>query len=236
MITKRIIKNLSGVQKQILNRDVADGEYYDIPPHLWLELMDNTEVLSLISSGDYVVNDGYIDLSPDAGILHIQWRMDIIHEPVQFSNIIGDNVPRIVMLNSATYGLSFDIENELYLFSHLDNPIASEDISIQLHLALDNTLADRWVQFEITFLSTTGILDKQLNTHDAIITTSKVEVPTDTFRVFDIKTKLTSQYFQNGEDNIFLKIKRINILDKTSPINNPILVRVDQIYRRERPL
>ena len=233
-MAKRIIKNLSGETKQILKRTVVNGDQFDIPPHLWLELIDNTGIFELVTSGDYVVNDGDIDLSPDAAILHLQLSVDAVHEPVEFSAIFGDNTPEVAALNEATYGLKFDIGDEIRMVTHLDNPLPTEDISLQLHLGIDNTVADRWVQFEITFLTTTGIGDKTLNTHDAVINTSQIEVPTTPYLIFDIVTLLPVEYFENGEDNIFFKIRRIDPIGKTSPENRPALVRVDKIYRRKR--
>ena len=234
MSHKRIIKNESGASAQILNRDIDDGASYDVPTHLWLELSGDSSIHDLITSGDFVVNDGDEDLSAEAGFLHAQGRLNEAHEPIQFSPPIGINAPEAVALNGAAYGYALDIGSELYTFSHLHHPIPSEDVTFQLHMAIDNSTADRWIQFEFTFLTTTGIGDKQMNSHDAIIETAQLEVPTTPFLIFDLKTVLPAEYFENGEDNIFLKIKRITAAGKTAPTNRPVIVRVDKIYKQEK--
>ena len=64
MSQKKIIKNVSGEAKQILRRGVEDQSQYDISPHFWTELAINSSIHSLVVSGDYVVNNGDLDLPP----------------------------------------------------------------------------------------------------------------------------------------------------------------------------
>lgn len=80
MSYKRIIKNLSGSTKQILNRDIDNGDQYDIPSHLWLELIDNTEIHTLIATGDYIVNDGEYDLPIRQAIGLIRFNQSVVLE------------------------------------------------------------------------------------------------------------------------------------------------------------
>jgi len=234
MTHKKIIRNESGITRQIVNGDIADGQSLDVQPNFWLELINDHEMHDLIESGDLVVNDGEVDLSPAAGVLHVQGRLNDAHEPIQFSAPIGVNAPEAIALNGASYGFAFDIGNELYTFSHLHHPIGSEDVTIQLHMAVDNAIADRWIQFEFTFLTTTGIGDKLMNTYDDVVQTIQKEVPTTPFLIFDLKTVLPAEYFSNGEDNIFLKVKRITATGKTAPTNRPVIVRMDKIYKQEK--
>lgn len=70
-ITK-IIRNTSGSDKQVLRRSLADGESYEIPYHLWLELADSDSIATDVTSGDLVVNDGTSDLSVTEGLELIQ--------------------------------------------------------------------------------------------------------------------------------------------------------------------
>lgn len=232
MADKRILKNVSGGSLQLLNRDIDDGQQYDIPAHLWLELIDDEPIQALVTSGDLIVNDGDEDLSANAGLLHLKQRMGKSHEPIQFSPPIGENAPEPIPLNGASCGFAFNEDEELYTFTHFDNPIDGEPIDIQLHMTIDNSDADRWVQFEFTWLTTTGSLDKAMNTHDDITPTAQIEVPTTPWLIFEVKTTLPAEYFENGEDNLFLKVKRITATGKTAPTNRPVIVKIDKIYKR----
>lgn len=234
MTNSKIIKNISGSQIQILNRLVDNNDQYNVPQNLWLELAENTIIQTLVSSGDFIVNNGEKDLSVQAGLLHLRDELLSVHEPVQYISIIGENAPAAVYLGGAAYGYSLNIGEEIYTFNHLDNLINSEPITIQLHLAIDNTEADKWIQFEYTILTTTGIADKQMNTVDAIINTDQKEIPIVSNLIFDLKKELPSIYFENEEDNLFIKIKRINPFGKSSPTNNPAIIRIDKIYNKRK--
>jgi len=69
---RKIIKNLSGEKKQILNRDVADGDSYDVPINQWLKLYDSVDIRQHINTGVYIMNDGTQDLSPINAIKMIE--------------------------------------------------------------------------------------------------------------------------------------------------------------------
>lgn len=66
-ITKRI-KNDSGADVFILTRVVADQAYYDVPYKLWVEILDDEDLLASVALGDLVVNDGTSDLDTVDGV------------------------------------------------------------------------------------------------------------------------------------------------------------------------
>lgn len=72
MIRKKIIKNLSGSTQQIINRVINNNDSYDVAPNFWLDLAKDSDVISKVTSGDYVINDGTSDLSVSDGLYHIQ--------------------------------------------------------------------------------------------------------------------------------------------------------------------
>lgn len=68
---QKIIRNESGETRQILNRSVVNGESYNIPANQWLKAYEDDNLKSLVSSGEYIVNDGFSDLSPAEGLILI---------------------------------------------------------------------------------------------------------------------------------------------------------------------
>ena len=70
-IIKRL-KNNSGSDRFILTRVVADQAYYDIPYKLWVEALDNEDLITDITNGDIIVNDGSSDLSVNDAIEFLQ--------------------------------------------------------------------------------------------------------------------------------------------------------------------
>ena len=66
-IIKRL-KNTSGSDKIILTRTVSDQGYYYLPTNLWVEVLEDVDLLDDINSGNLTVNDGQNDLSAIDGI------------------------------------------------------------------------------------------------------------------------------------------------------------------------
>lgn len=83
------IKNISGQTKQILNRDVANGETYDIPTNQWLELANNQEIVNWLENGIISINSGAADLSIEEGITLIKRFNE--PKPELAKRVIGEN-------------------------------------------------------------------------------------------------------------------------------------------------
>jgi len=66
-LVKRL-KNNSGAARVIMTRSVADQGYYELPYRLWVEALDDEDVIADVTSGELVVNDGISDLSVTAGL------------------------------------------------------------------------------------------------------------------------------------------------------------------------
>lgn len=142
LITK-IIKNNSDNTIQILNRDVAVGEQYEIPTHLWLELIDKTSLHNLISSGELIVNDGNQDLSSSDGVYHIK-----IFQPYKtFSDSYKYNYAESESLNSTTSTsyqnkVSLDINvpaGNYHIGWYYEWKTEKQSLSIKTRIQLDNT-------------------------------------------------------------------------------------------------
>lgn len=69
-LLRKIIKNKSGETKNIMNCEIANNDEYDIPANLWLKLSGDILLHNEVSNGNFVVNDGEVDLSPELGVRH----------------------------------------------------------------------------------------------------------------------------------------------------------------------
>jgi hypothetical protein len=228
-----ILKNADSVEH------IWAGQYLDISTQIEvdneyfrLNLINNNEFLQDLEDGKAVINNGIHDLDYTMGLLCLKKQIKTSHIPVEFIGVIGESSPELVILNGAVFGYKFDIGNIIYVHKHLDN-FVSPHVTLQLHLAIDNTEVNRWVKFGCHILTTTGIEDKTLNTEDIYLEFDSKEIPTDSLLIFDMKKELPISLFQNEEDNIFIGIERIEIESgKIAPINNPNLIRVDILFNQ----
>lgn len=63
----KILRNVSGATRNVLNRETLDGESFTVPYTQWIKLTEHTPTLDDITAGLVIVNDGTVDLSvPDA--------------------------------------------------------------------------------------------------------------------------------------------------------------------------
>jgi len=86
----KIIRNESGETRQILNRDVANGDSYDVPAYLWFELYLNSEISDNVDTEDYVVNDGTQDLASDIGKKHLALFQPDSADSITYNNNISN--------------------------------------------------------------------------------------------------------------------------------------------------
>ncbi len=88
----KILRNVSGSEIQILNRQVADGESYTVQYNFWLDLAEDEYIRTLVLAAQIIVNDGIGDLDPSTGASWIK-----TFEPSSFSyNKIPTNFGVIV--------------------------------------------------------------------------------------------------------------------------------------------
>lgn len=90
MALTKIIRNVSGADRQVINRVLANNESFTIPYHLWLECASNTTLAADISAGNLIVNDGTSDLSIAEGLELIQrFQFDSANK-ISFDNTTND--------------------------------------------------------------------------------------------------------------------------------------------------
>jgi len=231
MSQRKIIKNQSGSTQQILNRDVANGDQYEIPSGHWNDLSINSDIISKINSKDYVVNDGNVDLNSTVALAHIQNLHGVVkeHSDVTLLPFVSDNAPELYMISDASIGQRMMVGEQIFGQTRIDN-LVDDNVKIQLHLSIDNNIADKWIQFELSYIKTTGDGDKNMNTPDGTVTFGPIEVPTTPYQIFKSTVSIPSEGFNSEEHYIFLGIKRVAAIGKTEPTNNPIVLRYCKIF------
>lgn len=85
MAITKILKNVSGSTRNILNRELANNESYTIPHNQWAKAIINELTIADIVAGLVVVNNGTSDLSPSAGLVHLL-KYDTSANYVTFDN------------------------------------------------------------------------------------------------------------------------------------------------------
>lgn len=229
-----IIKNTDVVDHQWGGVVIAASNQYVMQEVDRIRFLSDEHFLQSLTDLTAVINDGTQDLNPEQGLLLVEKKLKLVHEALAFSPAIGISAPEIIVLTttSAAHGHRFEIGDEMFALTHFEN-IVLNDVQLQLHMAIDNATADRWIEFEFDLLSTTGILDKAIDGVDATITTGPVQVPTTPFLIFDAKASIPTTLFANGEDNIFIRLRRIAPSGKVAPTNHPVVVRIDKIHKQK---
>ncbi len=90
-ITKRF-KNNSGVDKFVLTRTISNNEYIDIPFKLWVEILDDSDIISDVNGSVLIVNDGVSDLSPTDGIIHLNKFQENVSDNFSYQILNGTDV------------------------------------------------------------------------------------------------------------------------------------------------
>jgi hypothetical protein len=148
-----------------------------------------------------------------------------------FNPGVGINAPAIVEVNGATSGYQFAIGDRLYSVIHFDNLIGATDhFEIHHHACIDNSESDRWIQWKLSIIATTGELDNVMTACDIVIISDPIEVPTTPNLIFKYSFNLPSALVADGKDNLFIGWERVAADGKTAPTNDVIVLRVDEVY------
>lgn len=234
MAQKKIIKNQSGETRRIVNREVPDMGQLDVQPIFWLDMSIDTELQDYVSTGDYVINDGVNDLPIDLALAHLENQSGIVfeHNDITLLPAVGENAPEIAKISNSLVGHCLLVGEEIFGQTRIDN-LAGGEVVFQMHLAINNTTADRWVKYELSYFTTSGHDEKPCNTPDGVVTIGPVEVPTTAFGVFEVHAAIPETAWENGERYMFVGVKRVTATGKTAPTNHPITLRYcKQYYKR----
>lgn len=82
----KILRNVSGSTKNILNRQLSNNESYTVPYGQWAKAVDENLLINDITNGLIIVNDGTSDLSPSNGIDHLKKYYIDTAEQTPFDN------------------------------------------------------------------------------------------------------------------------------------------------------
>lgn len=228
-----IIKNTDSVEHSWGGIIVAATSQYTMQEVDRIRFQSDEDFLTDLSTGLAVVNNGDVDLVPDQGLLHLHNKLVFIHDDMDLYPGVGESAAAAVKVSAAVAGFEFRMGDEMFTQGRLDD-IVGDGVEFESHWCINNTVADRWIAFEIGLISTSGGGDKAMTTPDIVATAGPFLIPTVANQIFRLGEILPSSFFQNGEKYIYFGIKRIDVvpLGKTNPTNNPVLFRVCKIYTR----
>lgn len=228
-----IIKNTDLVDNNWGGILVPASSQYTMQEVDRIRFQSDEDFLTALSSAVAVINNGDDDLVPDQGLLHLNNKLVFIHDDMDLYHGVGENAAAAKKVSAAVAGFEFRIGDEMFTQGRLDD-IVGDGVEFESHWSINNTVADRWIAFEIGLISTTGGGDKDMSTPDVVSTAGPFLVPTVANQIFSFGVILPVNFFQNGEKYIYFGIKRIDVvpLGKTNPTNNPVLFRVCKIYTR----
>lgn len=229
----KIIKNVDVVEHQWGGLVMQPSTQYTVSDTERRRLIDDEHFIQSLSDGYAVVNNGTIDLDAEQGLLFMNKQLIFIHEDMDLYPAVGANAAAAVKISSAVAGFEFRTDDEMFTQGRLDD-IVGDMVNFEAHFSIDNTVADRWIAFDISLITTTGGGDKVMTTPDITATAGPFLVPTTAHQMFRINGQLPASFFGTGEKYVYFGIKRIDVtaLGKVNPTNNPILYRVCKIYTR----
>lgn len=228
-----IVKNTDAILHSWGGREIPSNDQYTLQEVDRIRFLSDPDFLANLTAAIAVINNGEDDLLPEEGLLYLNKQLIFIHEDMDLYPAISENAASAVRVSSSVAGFQFRIGDEMFTQGRLDDIIGT-DVMFEAHLCIDNTVADRWIAFEISLITTTGGGDKVMTTPDIVATAGPFEVPTTANQIFRINGTLPATYFSNGEKYVYFGLKRADVtgLGKTNPINNPILFRICKIYTR----
>jgi hypothetical protein len=207
MSNVKILKNQSGDTIKIVGVPIQDEGQYTVPSNKWLDLAEYDGLEDLIDSGDIVVNNGEEDLSPDIAKSHVNFgAVKVVHE-MDFLTGNGENAPAIEEISNSLIALAVDINDKFYSSAKLTN-IIGDTVKFRFYICVNNTEADKWGQAKICYRTSTGMMDKQMNSIDGCITIGPVEVPTTPYIIFPAEITIPTTYFSNGETQLYVGVER----------------------------
>lgn len=227
----KIVKNRSGLERSILNRLVADNEDYNVQPIYYAKLAEDVEIAAYVTSGEYVINDGNTDLPIDVALVHIRNIQGVVfeHNDITLLPGIGVNAPEIITLSAAATGHKMMVGEKVFGQTRIDH-LAGGDVVLQLHQAIDNTEPDRWIQYDVSYFTSSGSDLKPLNVPTGAVTMGPMEVPTVAFGMFESTVVIPGTAWANSEHYLFVGVERVEAVGKTAPTNDPVILRYCKRY------
>lgn len=231
VITK-IVKNNKASSDVWGGVTIPPAGTYTVPATQYSEWAVNPKILTDIQSGDLVVNDGNSDLDATLGELHIKSGVVFVHEDVALLPGAGLDAPALVPVNSSAIGFNMDIGDKIYGQTRIAG-LVGDFVEFQIHYTIDNSDANRNIQFELSYFTTDGVSDsKTINVADGTIDIGPDVVEDTPWLVREAVVEIPTSAFQSGEVYLFVGITRVDPTPLASPTNNPIILRYCKRYYR----
>lgn len=226
MAQRKIVTNDSGNTVTYAGKTLLDQESYELNKFEWVRWSNDEDIHLAISSGDLLVSNGVENFNSDLGLAHIKNPAGIVkeHSDITLLPGFGENAPEITEVSSALIGFCMQESDKIYGQTRFNNYVGG-DVNFQLHLAIDNSVVDRWIQFEVNFWTTNGFNDKSANVISQTLQMGPIEVPATPWLIFEANVDIPSSYFDSGEKYFFVSVKRVAATGKTAPINHPVVFR-----------
>lgn len=229
----KIIKNRSGSTKTILNKVVSNGDQIDAQSIYFNQLPNNQEILNLISSGDYIVNDGLSDLGIEEALAHVKVGTKLVQTWIGLLAGVGENAPEIVEVSSAAVGFKMEVGDKLFSNDKYESLVGNR-IEFSIYAIVDNSITNRWVSFDINLKTININGGDNGNTIDQTFQFGPFEVPTTPNEVFVMSGSIPSGIVTSDNSIIMLGVERTDTTqyNKTQPINDPIVLFISKTYRK----
>lgn len=232
-LTTVVIKNTDSVEHTWGGITIPAESQLTMQEVSRIRFQSDEDFLTALENEVAIINNGEDDLVPELGYLHLHNKLVFIHEDMDLYPAAGESAAAGKKISAAAFGFDFEIGDEMFSQGRLDD-IVGDGVEFESHWSIDNTVADRWIAFEIGLITTTGGGDKSMAVPDVTVVTAPVLVPTVPNQIFRLGGVLPISFFANGEKYVYIGIKRVDVvpLGKTNPTNNPVMYRMCKVYTR----
>lgn len=233
MAQKKIITNVSGSDYEIIGKVLSNNEQYDVEAHFWLELTKSSTILDDVLNGNLIVSDGIRTLAARVGREHLATVQGVIfeHNDITLLPLVTENAPELIKISDASIGFRMEIGDEIYGQSRIDN-YAGGVLQIQLHLCADNIIADRWAKFDISYILTDGLGNRNMNVIDNVRSLGPIEISTTPYQIMEKYIEIPENEVL-GANYVFIGVKRVAATGKTEVTNSPIVLRYCKRYYKK---
>lgn len=228
----KIVRNVTSGSDTWGGVVIAPSTSYEIPQTQWTEWAVNPKIIQSIRDGELVVNNGELDFNAELGELHLKSGLVFVHEDVNLPPAAGAQAPALEVICPAAIGYKMLVGEKIYGQTRVDG-LVGDFLEFQIHMTVDNSDADRWVEFELSYFTTNGRDDlKPINVADGTVTMGPTEIPTTPFAVFQTVVQIPTTAFDADENYLFVGVERRDPVGKTSPTNPPYVLRYCKRYFR----
>src|SRR4030042_5345312 len=215
-------------------KEYAASEEYNLQRVDHDKLLDDFIFMDDLYDGYAVLNDGYSIVSSDTAELILKNQIRVVHDSLIMYHGVGIQAPALFEIDRIIAGDMFCIGDILYGYTKLEGMIDA-DFKICMTFIINNDEINKWIRFEFAMVFTSGEDNTIFTIPQVIVQLDALEVPDTPFRIFKQVVILPSELLDISKRYIFGSIKRIEVesLQKSNPINDPVLIGFDKIHRQK---